>query len=262
MAKIMIQFYIEYRTGLRVQDVDSLVDGAVEEPILQLLSKHGVSHTLTLLMSRLDNLLANDPATAQLFSPGAFPPSAHFLEPNDTIGIKLDSFKLEEHFQEINGHQIFVGQPPVPTGMQMHSPPPAQQQSAEFPRFVQNQLHANPGPLHATQPINEQLFDATSEINPLDMTIEAITHQPINALFPDSGEQPMLMNQQNENITGNFWMGPMIYPPATEINQQQQGLQNQRIAAENEQRSPSFLDKNFWDYVANADNELLPEQVL
>lgn len=247
IAKIMIQFYIEYRTGLRVLDVDTLVDGSIEQPILQLLSKHGVSHTLTLLMSRLDDMLVNDMAASQLFNADSFATSTQFLDPIDAIAIKLDSFNVEEH----NEQHTFMGQTSPPHTVPMSCVPAAQRFRGDFTVFVQNQSQTIPIQLLATPPMNEQQFDAiTPPTNhPLDMNFQAITHQPISALFPDT-----VLENGNP---GNFWLGPMIQPPA----QQQQ--QNQNYHPQMEENEPtSFLDKSFWDYVANAENELPPEQVL
>lgn len=50
----MIQLYIEERTGLRVLEVESLLDENIDPDLLRLLFHKGFTHTWNVLMSRFD----------------------------------------------------------------------------------------------------------------------------------------------------------------------------------------------------------------
>lgn len=317
----MIQFYVEYRTGLRVLDVETLMNKTIEEPILKMLSSRGVSYTLTAVMAKLDDLVNDENVTRLLKAPGTvFHTSLAHPDPIEDLAMQLEGVTMDynphmEVFHDLRPHQMGQQQQTIPShGYQMLPPPqvmvlsqqppvehyfyPNQQDAAAFAQ--NNQLRAircQSYAMNNEQPIFEQSADngggGAGYPLQLDLSYQAITHQPINALFPDTDPS---VNNDGVDVpaynNNDFWSGPLVQPP-----QQQHQMLTPPAAAPTAPNpvpaptpaaatpaavqlgvspthpppphpednatadSPTFLDESFWDYVANV-NDIPPEQVL
>lgn len=257
IAKVMIQFYIEYRTGLRVLDVESLVDENIDPTVLAMLFKHGVSNTLDAIMSRLDTLLISDTSALTFSAPDV----ATHIDPVQAIAMQLDAYDMDDNsrFESIldpnstSSHMEMMSSPPEAAPLvDFMQPPPMVVSPMDYePHFAPANSYANEAQLRAT----EWQFDAT---NSVEYNYQAITSQAINTLFPDNVPQVAYAAAAANN--NNNWMEPLTPPPM--LMQQQPPPHHVDPAAGPDPFDQSFmLDDSFWAYVAHVNN-IPPEQVL
>lgn len=254
IAKLMIQIYIEYRTGLRVVDIESLLDESIDPAVLHLLFNHGVSETLAAVTSRLDTLMAND--TIRMSSPTC-------LDPVEAIAMNLTAFSLDQ--------MRFAAQSDMEGGKQEEYGHTHQQLDTN--NHYSDYLPTNNEPLQGDHRLDYESFavpslkmlPAVSHVNDWgydanELNFNAITYQAINTLFPDSAGPATDAEFQVSSPTHN-WIDPMTPPPPAQQPAQPFEMAQQQAHCPVAYEQSYLLDESFWDYVADV-NHLPPEQVL
>lgn len=254
IAKLMIQIYIEYRTGLRVVEIEALLEEALDPAVLKLLFKFGVQETLAAVNSQLDTLMASE--TNRMTNPMD-------LDPIEAIAMSLTAFNLEQNSgydsSDMHAKEEYC-QSSSPDSSNYFDFRPMSGMSSHVDRTGYEGFQG------ASQcQMHQDLINFHDDVaqTQLELNLNAITYQAINTLFPDPATPEPEMHVPS---TYNSLVDPLT-PPSPQLQAHQQQPQypvqqaNQGAATSAAYEKQFAMDKSPWEYLADL-LDLPPEQVL
>lgn len=250
----MIQIYIEYRTGLRVVEIEALLEEALDPAVLKLLFKFGVQETLAAVNSQLDTLMASE--TNRMTNPMD-------LDPIEAIAMSLTAFSLEQNSgydsSDMHAKEEYC-QSSSPDSSNYFDFRPMSGMSSHVDRTGYEGFQG------ASQcQMHQDLINFHDDVaqTQLELNLNAITYQAINTLFPDPATPEPEMHVPS---TYNSLVDPLT-PPSPQLQAHQQQPQypvqqaNQGAATSAAYEKQFAMDKSPWEYLADL-LDLPPEQVL